>query len=156
MTEVGNALRTRPLFAIQLAVDGFLTVGGPEGHSLRLANVPGGSFEGARLRGRVLPGGTDWQTLRVDGTVLLDARIILQAEGGALIAMTYKGIRHGPPEVMARLGQGERVEASSYYFRIVPSFATSDPSLDWLNRIVAIGNGQRLPEGPSYVVHEVL
>jgi hypothetical protein len=156
MTDIDGAVLTRPLFAVQLTVDGFLAVGGPEGHALRLANVQGGSFEGTRLRGKVLGGGTDWQTLRVDGTVLLDARIVLQTDSGALIAVTYKGVRHGPSEVMARLGRGERVDPASYYFRIVPSFATSDPTLDWLNRIVAIGTGQRLPEGPSYLVHEVL
>lgn len=156
MTDDGPALRTRPLFALRLAVDAFLSVGGPEGHARRIANVPGGSFEGTRMRGTVLPSGTDWQTLRSDGAVLLDARIVLQAEDGALIAMTYTGIRHGPAEVMAQLGRGEAVDPANYYFRIVPSFATSDPAYEWLNGIVAIGIGQRLPEGPSYVVHEVL
>ena len=156
MTDAHDVLRTRPLFAIRLAVDSLLTVGGPEGHALRLANVPGGSFEGDRLRGVVLPGGTDWQTLRVDGTVLIDARIVLQTDRGALVAMMYSGIRHGPPEVLSRLGRGERVDPASYYFRIVPSFTTSDPALDWLNRVVAIGNGQRLPGGPSYFIHEIL
>ena len=156
MMDVENALQTRPLFTMQLAVDGFLMVGGPVGEARRIANVPGGSFEGARLRGTVLPGGTDWQMLCADGAVLLDARIVLQMEDGALIAMTYTGIRHGPPEVMAQLGRGENVDPARYYFRIVASFTTSDARFEWLNRMIAVGTGQRLPEGPSYTVHEIL
>ena len=149
-------LRSRPLFALQLAVDGFVTAGGPEGSARRIATIPGGSFAGERLRGIVLPGGADWQTLRGDGAVLLDSRIVLQTEDGALIAMTYAGIRHGPAEVMARLANGETVDPAHYYFRIVPAFATSDPRYEWLNRVVAVGDGQRLPGGPRYQVHEIL
>ena len=151
-----DALRTRPLFAMRLSVDGFLTVGGPAGNERRVANVPGGSFEGARLRGEVLPGGSDWQTLRGDGAVLLDARIVLRTPDKALIAMTYAGVRRGAPEIMAQLGRGEPVDPAEYYFRITARFETSHPDLDWLNTIIAIGVGERLPEGPSYVLHEIL
>jgi hypothetical protein len=118
--------------------------------------VPGGSFEGLRLRGEVLPGGTDWQTVRSDGAVLLDARIALKTQDDALIAMTYAGIRHGSAEIMDQLGRGEPVDPTQYYFRIIARFETSEPTLTWLNSIIAIGIGERHREGPSYVVHELL
>lgn len=156
MTDQLPPLRTRPLFSLRVAVDPPLTVGGPEGSGRRIGNIPDGTFEGERLRGTVLAGGTDWQILRGDGVVQLDARIVLETDDGAHIAMTYVGLRHGPAEVMERLGRGEPVDPSSYYFRIVPSFATSDPRYEWLNRIVGIGTGHRLPDGPIYAVHEVL
>jgi len=149
-------LRSRPLFSMELSVGAFLTVGGPEGSARRIANVSGGTFDGERMRGIVLPDGTDWQTLRGDGAVLLDARVVLKSHDGALIAMTYVGIRHGPPDVMAQLTRGEHVDIASYYFRIAPTFATSEPRYEWLNRIVAVGTGQRLPSGPRYDVHEIL
>ena len=148
-------LRARPLFSMRLTVGGLLSIGGPEDVQRRIGVIPGGAFEGERLRGIVLPGGTDWQIVRGDGAVELDGRIVLQTEDGALIAMTYVGLRHGPPEVMARLGR-EIVDPAAYYFRIVPRFTTSDPGYAWLNRVVAIGVGQRLPEGPVYFVHEIL
>ncbi|NYT41440.1 DUF3237 domain-containing protein [Sphingomonas sp. R-74633] len=153
--DVMPALDTRPLFEMRLAVDGLLTVGGPAGGERRVGNIPSGTFEGARLRGTVLPGGTDWQTVRTDGVIELDARIVLQTDDGALIAMIYSGLRHGPPEVMARLGRGETVDPAAYYFRTLPRFATADPRYAWLNRIVAVGIGHRLPEGPVYFVHEI-
>jgi len=149
-------LRSRPLFTMELAVSAFRMVGGPEGGGLRIADVPGGSFNGERLRGAVLADGTDWQTLRGDGAVLLDARLVLKTHDDALIAMTYIGIRHGPPEVMEKLSRGEYVDNGSYYFRITPAFRTSDPRYEWLNRTVAVGVGERLPAGPRYMVHEVL
>ncbi|RWB40365.1 MAG: DUF3237 domain-containing protein [Mesorhizobium sp.] len=149
-------LHTRPLFSIRLAVDALLAVGGPEGNGRRIGSISGGTFKGDRLSGTVLPGGTDWQLLRGDGAVQLDARIVLKTDDDALIAMTYVGLRHGPPDVLERLNRGEPVDPGNYYFRIVPSFATSDHRYDWLNRIVAVGIGQRLPTGPDYSVHEIL
>ena len=149
-------LRSRLIFTMQLSVNAFRMIGGPEGSALRIADVPGGAFTGGRMQGIVLPDGTDWQTLRGDGAAMLDARIALKTDDDALIAMTYKGIRYGPPEVMARLARGEQVDSGSYYFRITPVFHTSDPRHEWLNRIVAVGIGERFPEGPRYDIYEIL
>jgi len=149
-------LRSRPLFTMELAVSAFRMVGGPEGNALRIADVASGGFAGERMRGIVVADGTDWQTLRGDGAVLLDARLVLKTHDDALIAMTYTGIRHGPPGVMERLTRGEHVDSASYYFRIMPVFRTSDPRYEWLNRIVAVGTGERLPHGPRYEVHEIV
>lgn len=150
------SLQTQPLFSMRLSVDGLLSIGNADDIERRIGNIPGGSFEGERLRGAVRSGGTDWQIVRGGGAVELDGRIVLQTDDGALIAMTYVGLRHGPSEVMARLGRGEIVDPADYYFRIVPRFTTSEPSYAWLNRIVAVGIGHRLPEGPTYFVHQIL
>lgn len=137
-------------------MDALHIVGGPPGAGRRIGDIPGGSFAGDRLRGTILPGGTDWQIERGDGVLQLDARIILRTDDDALIAMTYGGLRHGPADVMARLGRGEAVDPADYYFRIAPSFSTSDPRYEWLNRIVAIGVGHRAARGPIYEVYEVI
>ncbi|KAA0697350.1 DUF3237 domain-containing protein [Neorhizobium sp. P12A] len=118
--------------------------------------IDGGRFEGDRLSGKVLDGSDDWQTIRSDGCTLLDARLTLETDDGALICMTYHGLRHGPPEVMARIEQGLTVDPASYYFRINPMFETASQKYGWLNRILAIGAGHRFEDGLVYNVFELL
>jgi len=123
----------------------------------RTAPLSGGVFEGPRLRGTVLPGGSaDWQLLRSDGVLEMDLRVTLQTDDGALIAMRSFGLRHGPPEVIAAIGRGETVDPTTYYFRTTPRFRTGHPAYLFLNRIVAVAAGDRRPEGPIYTIHEVL
>ena len=150
-------IRTQLLFTIRLEVAGQMQVLGrtPLGER-RIAQVSGGSFEGPRIKGIVLPGGGDWIVLRPDGVLQLDVRIVLQTHDGELIYMTYRGHRHGPPEVMDRLARGEAVDPSSYYFRTAPFFETGSATYSWLNGIVAVGTGTRVPQGPIYTVFEVL
>jgi hypothetical protein len=91
-----------------------------------------------------------------EGVAHVDVRMALQTDDGEGIYMQYRGLRHGPPAVMARLERGEPVDPGEYYFRIVPFFETSSKKYAWLNRIVTVGVGHRLPDGPVYYVHEVL
>ena len=121
-----------------------------------IAPITSGTFEGPRLRGRVLPGGGDWTLLRPDGVLELDLRITLEADDGALIYMSSFGLRHGPPEVLAALANGESVDPSKYYFRTTPRFETSAPQYTFLNRLIAISSGDRRPSGPIYTIDEVL
>ena len=86
----------------------------------------------------------------------LDVRLTLETADGGIIGMRYSGYRHGPAAVLERLNRGEQVDPASYYFRIAPFFETSAPKYDWLNRIVGVGTGVRLPQGPVYDVFEVL
>jgi hypothetical protein len=156
LPESLKSVRTRPLFVIRLDVRPLVVVGATPGVIRRVGLVFGGSFEGERLSGEVLDGGSDWQAVRTDGGTTLDVRLILKTSDGVLIGMTYRGIRHGPTDVMKRLEQGEAVDPASYYFRITPLFESAAPQYDWLNRIVAVGVGQRRADGPVYSVFEVL
>ena len=122
----------------------------------RIFPIDEGTFEGPKLRGKLLPGGSDHMLVRPDGVVLPDVRVLLETDDGHLILMTYSGFRHGPPEVMDRLARGEPVGASEYYFRIAPRFETESEKYAWLNRTLAIGTGHRLPTGPTYEIYEVL
>jgi Protein of unknown function (DUF3237) len=150
-------LRARPLFSISMTLHPIQDLGvTPLGHR-RIVPVSGGSFDGPRLRGTVTPlAGGDWLLMRSDGVFQQDVRVTLQTDDGALIAMTYRGIRHASPDVSARLAAGERVNPSQYYLRIVPFFETSAPRYSWLNNLVAIGMGERLPDGVIYRVFEIL
>jgi hypothetical protein len=131
------------LYTSRVEIAAPLNLGGtPRGHR-RIINITEGEFSGPRLSGRVLPGGADWQLVRSDGIVEVDARYTLETDDGALIYITNWGLRHGPPEVIARLGAGEAVDASEYYFRTTPVFETSDFRYAWLNGIIAVAVGER-------------
>jgi hypothetical protein len=149
------SVRTRPLFTMRLDVSEVQKIGG-DAIVRQVGVIPGGTVVGERLSGRVRDGGSDWQTVRPGGSVLLDCRLVLETVDGALIEMTYAGIRAGAPEVLARLAKGEPVDPTDYYFRINPLFSTADPKYAWLNDVLAVGIGHRLPEGPLYSVFEVL
>jgi hypothetical protein len=153
MTE----LRVKPLFTLLLEVQPAINVGKTPGVDRRIGIITGGRFEGEHLEGTVLSGGSDWQTIRPgDGAWLLNVRIVLKTADGDIIGMTYPGIRHGPQDVLDRIARGEVVKATDYYLRIAASFETSSQKYGWLNSIICVGMGHRLPEGPIYQMFEVL
>ena len=156
LPDVMRRVRTRPLFVMRLDVRKLQIVGATPGAYRRVGVVPSGTFAGERLAGEVLEGGADWQDVRRDGATTLDVRLVLKTNDDAMIGMTYRGLRHGPPEVMARLEQGEAVDPASYYFRTTVLFETAAARYAWLNGILAIGVGHRFADGPVYSVFEVM
>ena len=156
LPEFMKNVRTKPMFAMRLDVRPLLIVGATPGAYRRVGVVTGGSFEGERLSGAVLDGASDWQTVRNDGSTTLNVRLVLKTEDGALIGMTYQGLRHGPADIIARIEKGEVVDPASYYFRINPLFETEAAKYDWINRVIAVGIGHRFADGPVYNVFEVL
>ena len=149
-------IRTTHLFSITLTVAEMQAVGTTPLGDRRIGVVAGGSFEGPKLKGTVMKGGSDWILMRPDGAVQLDVRLMLRSDDGHLIGMTYRGFRHGPAAVIDRLNRGEKVDPGEYYFRTAPFFETASEKYGWLNRIVAVATGHRLPDGPVYHVFEVL
>jgi hypothetical protein len=150
-------LRTRLLFTLAAQVDPPQVEAATPAGGRRVLVVRGGTFDGPRLRGRILPdGGHDWALTRADGSLLLDVRLVLETSDGAQILMTYWGIRHGPAEVLAALATGQPVDPQAYYFRMAARFETGAAGYDWLNRVVSVGVGERPPAGPRYTVYEVL
>ena len=146
----------RPLMTLQVLVPPPQKLGAVPHGARVIASIAGGTFEGPRLRGKVLPDGGDWTLLRSDGVLELDLRITLETDDGALIYMTSFGLRHGPPETLAALARGEAVDPSTYYFRTAPRFETSAPQYAFLNRVIAIASGDRRASGPTYTIEEVL
>jgi hypothetical protein len=149
-------IRMGLLFTITLKVGKIETLGRTPLGERRIAVVDGGSFEGPKLRGTVIEGGSDWILTRTDGVLQLDVRLTLKTDDDQLIGMTYRGLRYGPRAVIDRLNRGEKVDPAEYYFRTAPVFETASEKYGWLNRIIAVGTGDRLPQGPVYSVFEVL
>jgi hypothetical protein len=112
--------------------------------------VTGGSFDGARLSGDVLPGGADWQLVHPDGMASIDTRYTLRTYDGALVYLATTGVRHAAPAVAKRLAAGEAVRPDEYYFRMACRFETGDRRYAWLARGVVVGSGIRVKDAVVY------
>ena len=146
-----------PIFSIRCELANILDVGmAPFGHR-RVVNILGGPVTGKRLTGRVLPGGADWQIVAADGCIDLHARYTLESDAGALVQVEFEGhaLRLAGC-ILERLGRGEEVDPSLYYFRTVMRFETAHPSTAWLNRILALAKGAREKNAVKLEVYEVL
>jgi uncharacterized protein DUF3237 len=146
----------RPLFDLQVELAEILSLGRTPLGERRIINITGGTFVGERLSGRILPGGADWQIIRADGAADLDARYTLETDSGRLIQVQSRGLRHGPPEILARVAAGEPVDPDRYYFRTALRFETSAAEFDWLNRVIAVARGARRPRAVQLNAFEVL
>jgi hypothetical protein len=135
-----DAINSRPLMVLRLQTAATQEIGSTPQGALTIFPVIGGSFEGERLRGKVLPGGGDWVRARIDGILILDLRVTLETDDGGLIHMTFSGVR----------------DNENGYFRTVPRFETATPKYAFLNRLLAIGIGEIRPDGPVHVIEEVL
>ena len=150
-------LKSRPLFRIELDLAPSVDAGATPYGSRRIFPVTGGRFEGARLRGIVLPETSgDWLLTRADGAFQQDVRLLLKTHDEALIFMAYRGIRHASAETTARIARGEHVGRDDYYLRTAPFFETSAPAYDWMNRIVSVGMGERVGQNVGYDLFEIL
>jgi hypothetical protein len=125
-----------------------IELGEVAGQRRRMVPILGGAFEGhgaLAIRGRVCPGGADWQRIHPDGLTEADARYILETDRGQMIAVRNRGLRHASPDVMKRLLSGERVDPSLVYFKSTPVFETGAPELQLLARSIFVGVGERYP-----------
>ncbi len=122
----------------------------------RVIPITGGSFEGERLSGDILPGGADWQLVRPDGSAILHARYTLQTKDKSLIYIENKGIRRGNPDILSQLARGDKVDPAKYYFRTVPQFETGAPQYLWLNDIIAVCSGMRLADAVIIDFYSIL
>lgn len=114
---------------------------GPVGAGIRINfHVEGGEIHGPRLRGRVLPVGADWLTLRHDGVAVLDVKATMQAADGALIDVAYSGLGDLGVDGYAAFLRGELPPRMA--LRTVPRFACAHPAHAWMNRLQFVGIGE--------------
>lgn len=59
---------------------------------VRLVRITGGRLEG-QLAGRIVPGGTDWQTIAAEGMIQIEARYLLELDDGAIVELQSRGQR---------------------------------------------------------------
>jgi hypothetical protein len=145
-------LQTEFAFTARVSVSSPVTVGnGPEGLR-RFVAIEGGTIIGPLLTGKVLAGSGDWQVVRADGVLNVEARYTIETSDGVLIACTNRGIRHASADIMAKLMRGEPVPIGSYYFRTTAQFeAPVGSSYEWMNRAMFSGKAEREPN--AAIVH---
>lgn len=132
-----------PMGQVRCEVGALVSLGPGKHGERRYVPLGGGTVEGPELNGRIVEGGVDWQVNRADGVLDIAAHYVIRAGDGALIEVQSDGMRHGPPEVMARLARGEAVARDAYFFRTLMRFQTGAPSWVHLNKVMAIAVGQR-------------
>jgi hypothetical protein len=133
-----------PLMTLAVEVGELTSLGAVPTGERRVVPITGGTFDSDEgWRGNVLPGGADWQLLRADDVLEVNARYVLQDTNGARVQVISQGLRHGPPEVIAALTRGEAVDPSQYYFRTAMRFETAAAELVHLNHVIAVGIGAR-------------
>ena len=148
-------IKTEFLFTITLEVEVFNLGDTPYG-SRRIFRLDTGSFEGPKLKGMVLPGGGGWSLMRRDDVLEFETRLTLETDDKEQIYMSWKGLRHGPKEVIDRINRGESVDPGTYYFRGTPYFETDSEKYAWMNRICSIATGSRTASGRTLQVFQVL
>jgi hypothetical protein len=154
-----NALpepKLRHVYRLDAELDAPVDLGDtPKGHR-RIIPLTRGHAAGPYFDAELLSaGGADWQILRASGSSVADIRYTLKTDSGALLYVQSQGVRHGAPDVLARLAAGEDVDASEYTFRTSVTIETADPGLAWVNDGVFIAVGGRRPSGVSYDVYLV-
>jgi Protein of unknown function (DUF3237) len=142
--------------AAHVTVDRPLDLGDVGKGGRRIVPITAGEFSGPRLRGKVVPGGADWQIIRSDGVAELEARYTLETDDGALIYVRNHALRHGPAEVLAALAAGRSVDPSSYYFRGATFFETGAARYAWLTKHIIVCTGEREPAGVKLRFYQVL
>jgi uncharacterized protein DUF3237 len=144
-----------PAFEVRVQVAAPLQVGQTPQGLQPVVPILGGTVDG-RIRGRVVPGGADWQVERADGVLEAEARYELELDDGTLVSVVNRGLRRAAPDVMRRLAAGELVDPAEYYFRTTPTFRAPAGPHEWLNRSVFVGRGGRRPDSVSISVFELL
>ena len=160
MTDIDTYLTTPPklafAFSVRVIVGPIQDLGQTARGHRRIVDILGGTAEGPRVQGEILPGGADWQIVRPDGTIEVVARYTIRCTSGALVYVQNDGLRVASPEILARMSKGELVPFDSYRFRTAPRFETSEPSLKWMETSTFVGVAARTPDRVVIGFHAVL
>jgi uncharacterized protein DUF3237 len=149
-------LQTKYVFTITARI-GAVTSAGETGHGVRrIIPIVGGEVKGDDINGKVLPFGADFQIIRPNELIELEAKYAFETDDGAVVYVENKGIRFGPVELLQRLKRGEAVDPKLIYFRTVPKFETGSEKYRWLMQNLFIGSAARHADRVVIDVHQVL
>lgn len=141
---------------LKVQLDPALIVGETAHGIRRIIPIVGGTVNGPAIKGEILQGGADWQMLRKDGVMELEAHYQFKTDDGVLIYIKNTGLRVASPEVAAKLSKGEKVDAGQYYFRAVPKFEAPLGKYGWINNTIFICTGERLSDSVIIRVWKLL
>jgi hypothetical protein len=149
-------LATRYVFTITAQVSGITSAGQLGFGERRIIPITGGEVRGTDINGTILPFGADFQIVRPDSSIELEAKYALQTDDGAVIYVENRGIRRGPLELVQKLSRGEAVDPALIYFRTVPKFETGHAKYRWLMENLFVASAARHAARVVIDVHQVL
>ena len=129
----------------KLQLDPPLVVG-ETAHGIRkIIPIVGGSISGPSIKGEIIKGGADWQILRKDGVMEIEAHFQFKTDDGIIIYVKNTGLRVATPEIALKISKGELVSQDQYYFRAIPKFEAPIGKYGWINDAIFVCTGERLP-----------
>ncbi|MGZ5875017.1 MAG: DUF3237 domain-containing protein [Bradyrhizobium sp.] len=150
------ALQTRYVFTITAHIGGVTSAGDIGTGVRRIIPITGGEVKGKDVNGKVYPFGADFQIIRPNELIELEAKYAIETDDGAVIYVENRGIRFGPVELLQRLKRGEPVDPKLIYFRTVPRFETGSAKYRWLMESLFVGSAARHADRVVVDVHQVL
>ena len=148
-------IETQYVFTITAHIDPVVSAG-DVGHGVRrIVPIIGGEVRG-QINGKVCPFGADFQIIRPNELIELEAKYAFETDDGAVVYVENKGIRFGPVELMQRLKRGEPVDPKLIYFRTVPKFETGHENYRWLMQHIFVASAARHADRVVIDVHMVL
>jgi hypothetical protein len=147
-------IETKYVFTITARI-GSVTSAGEIGSGVRrIIPIIGGEVKGV-VNGKVLPFGADFQIIRPNELIELEAKYAFETDDGAIVYVENKGIRFGPVELLQKLKRGEPVDPNLIYFRTVPKFETGHEDYRWLMQHIFIASAARHADRVVIDVHQV-
>jgi Protein of unknown function (DUF3237) len=149
-------LETKYVFTITARI-GEVTIAGETGHGVRrIIPIIGGEVRGEHMNGKVCAFGADFQIIRPNELIDLEAKYALETDDGATVYVENKGIRFGPVELLQKLKRNEPVDPKLIYFRTVPRFETGHANYRWLMENLFVASAARHADRVVIDVHQVL
>ena len=150
------ALRARYVFTITAHVGGVTSAGDTGTGVRRIIPIVGGEVRGKDVNGKVCPLGADFQIIRPNQLIEIEAKYAIETDDGAVIYVENKGIRFGPVDLLKKLNRGEAVDPKLIYFRTVPKSETGAEKYRWLMQSLFVGSAARHADRVVIDVHQVL
>ena len=148
-------IETKYVFTITARI-GDVTSAGDIGTGVRrIIPIVGGEVKGA-VNGKVLPFGADFQIIRPNELIELEAKYAFETDDGAVIYVENKGIRFGPMELLQKLKRNEPVDPKLIYCRTVPKFETGAEKYHWLMECLFVASVARHADRVVIDVHRVV
>jgi hypothetical protein len=149
-------LQTRYVFTITANI-GSVTSAGDIGTGIRrIIPITGGEVRGEGINGKVCAFGADFQIIRPNELIELEAKYAFETDDGATVYVENKGLRFGPVDLLQKLKRGEPVDPRLIYFRTVPKFETGHEKYRWLMENLFIGSAARHADRVVIDIHQVL
>src|SRR6202000_1294357 len=133
-------LSTKYVFTITAHIGGATSAGDIGTGVRRVIPVIGGEVLGARINGKVLAFGADFQIIRPNELIELEAKYAFETDDGAVVYVENKGMRFGPVDLLQKLKRGEPVDPKLIYFRTIPKFETGHEKYRWLMEHIFVGS----------------